>query len=118
VDVLFVDVRGDDELVLSLCEAHGKFVADLLRFFRCDLAGGESLADLIEQDVGGLRALRLVLQLVFALGEQHLRRGSGRIATVADDPLVVVCFGGIYCVSDAVADGLRRGMFCVCVHEN
>lgn len=116
MDVLFVDVRCDDELVLSLCEAHGEFVADLLRFLRCDLTGGEGLADLIEQDVGGLCALRSVLQLVFALGEQHLRRSSGRIATVGDNPLAVVGLCGIHRVCDAVEDDLWRGMFRACMH--
>lgn len=118
MNVLFVDMRGEDELVLSLCEAHGEFVADLLRFLRSDLAGGKGLADLVEQDVGGLRALRPVLQFVFALGEQHLRRGGGRIATVGDDPLPVVGLCGIHRVCDAVADGLWRGMFRACVHGN
>ena len=118
MDVLFVDMRSDDELVLSLCEAHGEFVANLLRFFRCDLAGGKGLADLVEQDVGGFRAFRSVLQLVFALGEQHLRRGGGRIATVSEDPLAVVGLSGIHRVCDAVVDGLRWGMFRACVHGN
>jgi len=80
VSFTLADVRGDDELVLSLCEAHCEFIADLLRFLRRDLAGGKGLADLVEQDVGGFRALRPVLQLVFALGEQHFRRSGGRIA--------------------------------------
>lgn len=118
MDVLLVDMRCDDELVLSLCEAHGEFVADLLSFLRCDLAGGEGLADLVEQDIGGLRALWSVLKLVFALGEQHLSRGGGRIATVADDQLAVVGFCGIHRVSDAVVDGLRRGTLRTCVHGN
>ncbi|MPN62003.1 hypothetical protein SDC9_209749 [bioreactor metagenome] len=104
--------------MLSLCEAHGEIVADLLRFLWRDFAGSEGLADLVEQDVGGVRALRPVLQLVFALGEQHLRRGGSRIATVADNPLAIVGLGGIDCVCDAVMDGLRRGMFRACVHGN
>ncbi len=118
MDVLLIDVRGDDELMSSLCKAHGEFVADLLRFIRRDLAGDEGLADLVEQDVGWFRALRPVLQLVFALGEQHLRRGGGRVATVGDDPLPVAGLGGIHRVGDAVVDDLRRGMFRACVHGN
>jgi len=116
VNVLLIDMCGDDELVLSPCEAHGEFVANLLRFLWRDLAGDEGLADLVEQDIGGLRALRPVLQLVFALGEQHFRRGGGRVATIPDDPLAVIGLCGIHSVCDAVVDGLRRGMFRACVH--
>ncbi len=118
MDVLLIDVRGDDELVLSPCKAHGEFVADLLRLLWRDLAGGEGLADLVKQNVGGFRALRPVFQLVFALREQHLRRGGGRIATVGGDPLAVVGLCGIHRVCDAVVNCLRWGMFRACVHGN
>ena len=56
VNVLLIDMCGDDELVLSLREAHGEFVANLLRFLRRDFAGGKGLANLVK--AGRWRASR------------------------------------------------------------
>ena len=44
----FVGVRTDEELILSLCPAHRRFIADTVCFFRRNLPGQKRLPDLKE----------------------------------------------------------------------
>ncbi len=48
VNVPFVNVGADEELILALCPAHGCFIADFVCLLRRDLAGRERLPDLKE----------------------------------------------------------------------
>ena len=43
VNVVLIDVRTDDERVIALQKAFGKFIADPIGLFRCDLAWFEGL---------------------------------------------------------------------------
>ena len=49
VDMGLVGMRTDEELILSLCPAHRRFIADTVCFFRRNLPGQERLPDLKEQ---------------------------------------------------------------------
>lgn len=49
VNVALVDVSTDEKLILSLCPAHGRFIADFVGVLGRDLALGKRLADLKEQ---------------------------------------------------------------------
>ena len=49
VNMAFVDVRTDKELIFPLCPAHGRFIADFVCLFRGDLPLGERLPDLIAE---------------------------------------------------------------------
>ena len=49
VDVALVCVGADKKLILSLCPAHRRFIADTVCFFRRNLPGQERLPDLKEQ---------------------------------------------------------------------
>ena len=42
-------MRTDEELILSLCPAHRRFITDTICFFRRNLPGQERLSDLKEQ---------------------------------------------------------------------
>ena len=44
-----VGMRTDEELILSLCPAHRRFITDTICFFRRNLPGQERLSDLKEQ---------------------------------------------------------------------
>jgi len=44
-----VGMRTDEELILSLCPAHRRFITNTVCFFRCNLPGQERLPDLKEQ---------------------------------------------------------------------
>ena len=80
MNVPFVDVGTDKELVLALCPAHGRFIADFVCLLRRDLTRRERLPDLKEQGpaLHGPARFRLVL----ALCQKKLSRGRRRIAEV------------------------------------
>ena len=48
VDMGLVGMRTDEELILSLCPAHRRFIADTVCFFRHNLPRQERLPDLKE----------------------------------------------------------------------
>ncbi len=49
VNMGLVGMRTDEELILSLCPAHRRFIADTICFFRRNLPGQERLPDLKAQ---------------------------------------------------------------------
>ena len=49
VDMGLVGMRTDEELILSLCPAHRRFITDTVCFFRRNLPGQKRLPDLKEQ---------------------------------------------------------------------
>ena len=51
MNVLFVYMGTDEELILALCPAHRRFIADAVGLLRRDLPGFERLADLIAQHI-------------------------------------------------------------------
>jgi hypothetical protein len=69
-----VNMGTDEKLVLTLCPAHGFFIADFVCLIRRDLAGRERLPDLKEQGpaLHGPACFRLVL----ALCQKKLSRGA------------------------------------------
>ena len=76
----FVNVGTDKELILALCPAHGRFIADFACLLRRDLAGRERLPDLKEQGpaLHGSARFRLVL----AFQQQELGGGGYRITKI------------------------------------
>ena len=80
VNVALVDVGTNEKLVLALCPAHGRFIADFVGLLRRDLTGRERLPDLKEQGpaLHGPARSRLVL----ALCQKKLSGGGCRIAEV------------------------------------
>ena len=55
VDVLFVGVRADEKGVLALEKTGRKLIADTVCLLRCDLAGFEGLANLVQDHAAVLR---------------------------------------------------------------
>src|SRR5699024_7521449 len=80
VNVALVNVGTDKELILALCPAHGRFIADFVCHLRRDLAGRERLPDLKEQGpaLHGPARFRLVL----AFQQQELSGGGCRITEI------------------------------------
>ena len=80
VNVALVNVGADEELILALCPAHGRFIADFVCLLRRDLAGRERLPDLKEQGpaLHGPPRFRLVL----AFQQQELSGGGCRITEI------------------------------------
>ena len=80
VEVALVCVGADKKLILSLCPAHGCFIADLVGLLCCYFAGWERLPDLKKQGstLYGPAHFRLVLTLY----QQKLSESRGRIAEV------------------------------------
>ena len=75
-----VNMGTDEKLVLALCPAHGRFIADFVCLLRRDLAGRKRLPDLKEQGptLHGPARFRLVL----AFRQKKLSGGRRRIAEV------------------------------------
>ena len=80
VNVPFVDVRTDKELILSLCPAHSRFIADFICFFRGDFPLGERLPDLIAERPMLRRPSGC--RLILLLDEHKLQMGRLGIAEV------------------------------------
>ncbi len=80
MNVALVDVGTNEKLVLALCPAHGRFIADFVCLLRRNLTGRKRLPDLKEQGpaLHGPARFRLVL----AFGQKKLSRGRCRIAEV------------------------------------
>lgn len=78
VEVALVCVGADKKLILSLCPAHGRFIADLVGLLRCHFAGRKRLPDLEEQGATLCRSSRFRLVLTFY--QKKLSGSSGRIA--------------------------------------
>ena len=80
VNVALVDVGTNEKLVLSLCPAHGRFIADFVCLLRRDLTGRERLPDLKEQGPALHSPARF--RLVLAFRQKKLSGGRRRIAEV------------------------------------
>ena len=80
VNVALVNVGTNEKLVLALCPAHDRFIADFVCLLRRDLTRRERLPDLKEQGpaLHGPACFRLVL----AFRQKKLSRGRRRIAEV------------------------------------
>ena len=80
VNVLLVYMGTDEELILALCPAHRRFIADAVGLLRRHLAVGERLPDLVAQRPVSGHAVSFPLILIF---DQHeLGVCCGRIAEV------------------------------------
>ena len=76
-----VGMRTDEELILSLCPAHRRFIADTVCFFRRNLPGQERLPDLKEQ--GPARYGPACLCKVLTFYQKKLGGSRVRIAAVS-----------------------------------
>ena len=80
VNMALVNVGTDEILILPLCPAHGRFIAELVGLLRRDLALGKRLPDLEEQSAALHGPARL--GLILALREQKLGVSRCGIAEV------------------------------------
>ena len=80
MNVLFVYMGTDEELILPLCPAHRRFIADAVGLLRCHLAVGKRLPDLVAQRPVSGPAVGFALILIFDQHELGVCRG--RIAEV------------------------------------
>ena len=80
VNVALVDVGTNEKLVLALCPAHGRFIADFVGLLRRNLTGRKRLPDLKEQGPAFHSPARFCLVLAF--GQKKLSGGRCRIAEV------------------------------------
>ena len=80
VNVLLVYMGTDEELILALCPAHRRFIADAVGLLRRHLAVRERLPDLVAQRPVSGSAVSFALILIFDQHELGVCRG--RIAEV------------------------------------
>ena len=80
VDMIFVNVGTDKELILALRPAHSCFIADPVSFLRGYLSGLERLAYLEEQRT--TVSLPACFGLVLAMYQQELRMCRGMVTKV------------------------------------
>ena len=80
MNVLFVYMGTDEELILPLCPAHRRFIADAVGLLRRHLAVRERLPDLVAQRPVSGPAVGFALILIFDQHELGVCRG--RIAEV------------------------------------
>ena len=80
VNVLLVYMGTDEELILALCPAHRRFIADAVGLLRRNLAVRERLPDLVAQCPVSGSAVSFALILIFDQHELGVCRG--RIAEV------------------------------------
>ncbi len=113
VDMFFVNMGADKKSVLAFQETHGKFVADFVRLFRCDLSRLEGLTDLVCDYVAPLFASGDLAVLPF--GQQKLRIGGVRITLVCGDQFLIFCFVGIFYVVGTVSQAFCNGLPAVLV---
>ena len=90
VDVCAVRMGCDNECVLSMCEAHRRFVSDPVCLLLGNLAGLKRLPDLVCYDIA--RNLPPGNAEILFLGEQKLLIDGFRIAGVGGDILAVLGF--------------------------
>ena len=80
MNVALVDVGTNEKLVLALCPAHGRFIADFVGLLRRDLTGRKRLPDLKEQGPAFHGPARF--RLVLAFCQEKLSGSRCRIAEV------------------------------------
>ena len=80
MNVLFVYMGTDEELILALCPAHRRFIADAVGLLRRHLAVRERLPDLVAQRPLLRRPARF--RLILALYQHKFSVGGFRVAEV------------------------------------
>ena len=80
VDVSPVCMGTDEKLILALCPAHGRFIAEFVCLLRRYLAGRKCLPDLKEQ--GPALHSPACFRLILTFHQQELGGSRGRIAEV------------------------------------
>ena len=75
MNMLFVYMGTDEELILPLCPAHRRFIADAVGLLRCHLAVGKRLPDLVAQRPVSGPAVSFPLILIFDQHELGVCRG-------------------------------------------
>lgn len=80
VNMALVDVRTDEKLIVSLCPAHRRFIADFICFLRGDLPLGKCLPDLIAQRP--MLRSAVCFRLILALYQHKLQMGRLGVAEV------------------------------------
>ena len=80
VNVAFVGMGADKKLILALCPAHRRFIADPVGLLRGDFPLGKGLADLVAQRPLLRRSARF--RLILALYQHKFSVGSFRVAEV------------------------------------
>ena len=116
VDVLFVGVRADEKGVLAFEKTGRKLIADAVCFFRCDLAGLERLANLVQDHAAVLRPSGKLR--ILALRKQKFRVGGVPVAGVGCDKRALSGLLRVQTIAGAVRQHLRDGLTFVDVHGN
>ena len=80
VNVAFVGMGADKKLILALCPAHRRFIADPVGLLRGDFPLGKSLTDLVAQRPLLRRPARF--RLILALYQHKFSVGGFRVAEV------------------------------------
>ena len=80
VDMALVGMGADKKLILALCPAHRRFIADLVGLLRGDFPLGKGLADLVAQRPLLRRPARF--RLILALYQHKFSVGGFRVAEV------------------------------------
>ena len=114
VNMLFVGVRADEKGVLAFEKTRRKLIADAVRFFRCDLAGLEGLANLVQDHTAVLRPSGKLR--ILALRKQKFRVGGVPVTGVSCDERALSGLLRIQTVAGAVRQHLRNGLSLVYVH--
>ena len=107
VDMIFVNVGTDKELIFALRPAHSRFIADPVGLLRGYLSGLERLAYLKEQRPSVSLPARF--SLVLAMHQQELRMCRGMVAKVGGHSAQLLRVEGIF---KPLLHGLDSALVC------
>ena len=116
VNVGFVNVRTNNESVISLGEPLGKFITDSIRFLRCDFTGLEGLPKLICDDI--ILLIPSCVLSVFFLGKRKFRGDESRIAGIRRNETAVIGLLWIFGVIGSVRQALCQRFAFVQMQRN
>ena len=109
VDVLAVCVGGDKKGVLSLCPAHGRFIAHPVCLLRGDLPRFERLPDLVAEHIRVPPLFPARDRLVLCLCQKELRVGGTVVARIGGNELPALGFLRVLAVVETVFQRLGDG---------
>ena len=116
MDVLPVDMSGNDKSMPAFRPSHRRFISDTVCFFRCDLSRFEGLPDLIS-DYISLISSSCFLQ-IFPFGQRELFFHQFGIALIAAYQLTAIRLFGILCIISSVLNALSDGSSLIQMHSD
>ena len=109
VDVLAVCVGGDKKGVLSLCPAHGRFIAHPVCLLRGDLTRAKGLPDLIAQHIRIPPLFPARDSLVLCLCQKKLGVGGTVVALIGGNQFAALGFLRVLSIVKTVFQRLGNG---------